>query len=52
MLSHDVAIPVISAILGHSSPQSTQAYLSADFIHLERCALSIADFPVKKGVSS
>jgi integrase len=50
MLSKDVALPVISAILGHSSPQSTQAYLSADFTHLERCALSIADFPVRKGV--
>ena len=50
MLSQDVALPVISAILGHSSPQSTQVYLSADFTHLERCALSIADFPVRKGV--
>lgn len=50
MLSQDVALPVISAILGHSSPQSTQAYLSADFTHLERCALSIADFPIRKGV--
>jgi len=50
MLSQDVALPVISAVLGHSSPQSTQAYLSADFAHLERCALSIADFPVRKGV--
>ena len=50
MLSHDVALPVISAILGHSSPQSTQAYLSADFTHLQRCALSIADFPIRKGV--
>jgi integrase len=52
MLSQDVSLPVISAILGHSSPQSTQTYLSADFIHLERCALSIADFPVKKEVLS
>jgi len=52
MLSHDVSLPVISAILGHSSPQSTQAYLCADFIHLEKYALSKADFPVKKGVLS
>ncbi len=52
MLSQDVTLPVISEILGHSSPQSTQAYLSADFIHLKECALSIADFPIRQGVLS
>ena len=47
LLSKDVPVPIISKILGHSSPNSTQAYLSADFTHLKKCALSIEGFPVR-----
>lgn len=50
MLAHDVPVTVISEILGHSSPNSTQAYLSADFIHLKACSLSIEQFPIREGV--
>lgn len=46
LLAGDVPIPVISDILGHSSPRSTEAYLSADFTHLKECALSIEEFPM------
>ena len=47
LLSKDVPTPIISKILGHSSLNSTQAYLGADFTHLKECALSIEGFPVK-----
>jgi len=47
LLANDVPIPTISTILGHSSPDSTQKYLNADFVHLKECSLSIQDFPIK-----
>ena len=47
LLANDVPIPTISRILGHSSPDSTQTYLRADFIHLKECSLSIQDFPIQ-----
>jgi len=50
MLAHGVPAVVISGVLGHSTPESTQAYLNADFVHLKECALSIGSFPVRKGV--
>ena len=50
MLENGVQQPVISKTLGHSSPQSLEAYLSADFVHLKECALGIETFPVAKGV--
>jgi integrase len=46
LLSKDVPLPIISSILGHSSPSSTEAYLSADLVHLKECSLSIEDFPI------
>ncbi|MBK5262825.1 MAG: tyrosine-type recombinase/integrase [Peptostreptococcaceae bacterium] len=50
MLGNSVPQPVISQTLGHSSPSSIESYLSADFVHLKECALSIEDFPVPKEV--
>lgn len=50
MLSQGIAAVVISNVLGHSSPESTQAYFGSDFVHLKECSLSIGDFPIRKGV--
>lgn len=50
MLENGVQQPVISRTLGHSSPQSLEAYLSADFVHLRECALDIGTFPIAKEV--
>lgn len=50
MLENGIQQPVISKVLGHSSPQSLDAYLSADFVHLKECALDIGAFPIGKGV--
>lgn len=48
LLANDVPVPVISNILGHSQPSSTQAYLSSDFLHLKELALDISYFPIQK----
>lgn len=50
LLNQEVPQPVISSVMGHSSPSSLNPYLSADFIHLKECALSIEPFPVGKEV--
>jgi integrase len=50
LLEKEVPQPVISSTLGHTSPDSVEAYLSADFTHLQRCSLSIENFPVRKEV--
>ena len=50
LLGNDVSQPVISQILGHTSPASLNAYLSADLPHLKECALSIECFPLRKEV--
>lgn len=42
--------PVISATLGHASPDSLDRYLSAEFKRLKECSLSIEHFPIGKGV--
>lgn len=52
LLGNGVARPVISSILGHDDPDSLEAYLSADFVHLKECAISIEKYPVNKGVFS
>lgn len=46
MLGNDVPRPVVSATLGHSSPESLSIYLNADFIHLKEFALSIEEYPM------
>jgi integrase len=45
LLSKGAALPVISQAMGHLSPASVEAYLSADFAHLRECALSIEGLP-------
>ena len=50
LLGNGVARPVISQILGHDSPDSLDTYLSADFVHLKECALSINRYPIGEGV--
>lgn len=50
LLCYGVEQPIISSTLGHQSPSSLAPYLSADFIHLKECALSIDCFPVRKEV--
>ena len=51
MLENEVARPVISQTLGHSSPKSLESYLNADLKHLKEMAISIDNFPYSvKGV--
>ena len=47
LLGNGIAQPVISKIVGHTSPNSLGTYLSADFVHLKECALSIDRFPLR-----
>lgn len=46
LLEHEIPQPIISQILGHTSPVSVQPYLSADMKHLRDCSLSIEDYPL------
>ena len=50
LLGKGVAQPIISKITGHTSPSSLETYLSSDFVHLKKCALSIEQFSVRKEV--
>jgi len=50
LVGNEVSQTVASHILGHSSPSSIESYLSADFVHLKSCALSISRFPVSEEV--
>jgi integrase len=50
LLGNGVPQPVISRTLGHTSPDSLEPYLRADFSHLKECAISIERFPVPKEV--
>ena len=50
MLAGGAPRPVISAALGHSSPDSLQPYLGADIAHLRECSLGIERFPIAEGV--
>jgi len=52
LLGNGIPRPVISNIVGHTSPNALEAYLSADFPHLKECAISIDCFPVAKEVFS
>ncbi len=52
LLENGVPQPVISRILGHTSPVSLESYLRADFPHLKECSISIERFPVPKEVFS
>jgi integrase len=50
LLGNGVPQPVISRTLGHTSPDSLESYLRADFPHLKECAISIEGVPVPKEV--
>lgn len=50
LLENGVPQPVISNALGHTSPNSLIAYLSADLVHLKECSLSIGSYPIRKEV--
>lgn len=52
LLGNGVPQPVISRTLGHTSPDSLESYLSADFPHLKECSINIAHFPVPEEVFS
>ena len=52
LLGNGVPQPVISRTLGHTSPDSLKAYLSADFPHLKECSITIERFPVLEEVFS
>ena len=52
LLGNGVPRPVVSETLGHSSPASLDAYLSADLAHLRECAISVEPFPVAAEVFS
>ena len=44
LLENNVPQPVITQTLGHTSPDSLEAYLKADITHLRQCALSVEQF--------
>ncbi len=50
LLGNQVPSPVISSILGHTSPESLNPYVDADLEHLRECSLGIEDYPVAKEV--
>ena len=52
LLGNGVPQPVISRTLGHTSPDSLESYLRADFPNLKECAINIERFPVLKEVFS
>ena len=46
LLENGISRPIISSIIGQTDPKSLNSYLSADFVHLKECAISIEQFPV------
>ncbi len=42
LLEHEVPLPVISEILGHTSTETTMTYLRIDIAELRKCALEVA----------
>lgn len=50
LMGNGIPQPIISRTLGHTSPDSLEPYLRADFVHLKECALSIKKFPVAEEV--
>lgn len=41
LLNQETPLPIISAVLGHASPQSTMCYLKIDVNALRKCALEV-----------
>ncbi len=52
LLGNGVPQPVISRTLGHTSPDSLESYLRADFPKLKECAINIERYPVPEEVFS
>ena len=52
LLGKGIPRPVISSLIGHTSPKSLDTYLFADFPHLKECAISIEHFPMPTQVFS
>ncbi len=52
LLENGVPQPVISRTLGHTSPDSLESYLRADFPKLKECSINIERFPVPMEVFS
>ena len=50
LMGNGIPQPIISRTLGHTSPDSLEPYLRADFVHLKECALSIENFSVAEDV--
>jgi integrase len=50
LLGQGIAQPMISELLGHTSPESIEPYLSANFNSLKDCALSVERFPVPEDI--
>ncbi|MBP1920809.1 tyrosine-type recombinase/integrase [Youngiibacter multivorans] len=50
LLGNGIPQAVISRTLGHTSPDSLEPYLRANFNHLKECALDISGFPVAEEV--
>lgn len=46
LLENNVPQPVITSTLGHTSPESLDVYIQADFKHLRECGLEIDRFPI------
>lgn len=52
LLENGVQQPVITQTLGHTSSDSLEPYLRADFVHLKECALSVELYPLAEEVLS
>lgn len=50
LLQNGIQTPIISQMLGHTSPKSIEPYLESDLVRLKECALSIEMYPVGKEV--
>ena len=48
LLAEGVPVPIIASILGHSSKESTNIYLSVDEVHLKECALGLSGIEVTR----
>mgnify|MGYP002598058215 CR=1 FL=1 len=42
LLEHEIPLPVISEILGHTTTETTMTYLRIDITELRKCALEVA----------
>ena len=52
MAEKNIPAPVISAIVGHTSPKSLDSYLYADMKHIRECALGLEKYPMAEEVFS